>query len=348
MTRASVIWVALLAIASIQGCTVGYDTVLFATKSNFGVDVDTSPPNFEAAISRQEGVVAPVFELGQTVPIMSSFSAKSNAFTSFFWGVGSTFSTGEAAYTMSYLYKDATPAHGVKIGYTPIKLAKKPDPQLPFGIKPEYLESGTRNVRPVIFGTDTSLGLKVKWSGTGAQYPSAINIGFKRKEVAIAPITITNKEDDKTAFTADTPSLLATIDSDVHVDGKAELAYMQYFATGTAATNLARQQDVREAMLKRSDPLQQIQKQEAVQGKTVRETNRKLIDQIAEIYKSANKDKKTEVIKQAKTFLLVPDCTTESDFTKNLANNSDSSPEKTAKLVDLVQFAAKKIFINRR
>ena len=54
----------------------------------------------------KEGTISPTFERGQVLPLMSSFSSSTNAFNNFLFGVGSTFSTGEAAVAMSYLYDD--------------------------------------------------------------------------------------------------------------------------------------------------------------------------------------------------------------------------------------------------
>ena len=45
----------------VDGCAIGYNTTLFTTKSNIGLDVDTKPPVAEISISRQEGVLAPGF-----------------------------------------------------------------------------------------------------------------------------------------------------------------------------------------------------------------------------------------------------------------------------------------------
>lgn len=247
----------LMMLLIVQGCAIGYDSILFATKSNMGVDLDTAPPNLEVAISRQEGVIEPVFEGGQTVPVMASFASKSNAFTKFFWGASSTFATGEAAYTMTRLY-DSPDAKDPAEAYKRVKLTKEPSAKSWFGTeKTEYIKIGGDTVRPVLFGTDTSLGIKIKWSGATAQYPSAVNIGFNRKEAAIAPLSLADLGGNK--YEIDVPSLLATIDTDVSTAGSAELSYLQYFATGTAANNLTRQPAVREAMLKRADPGQKFE-----------------------------------------------------------------------------------------
>lgn len=259
MTRTLLLGIFMMALGVLQGCAIGYDSILFATKSNMGVDFDTAPPNLEVAISRQEGVIEPVFENGQTVPVMASFSSKANAFSKFFLGVSSTFSTGEAAFTMSKLYNEPTLAKTeASPTYNKVALTKKPVAHNIFGNeKTKYIDLDAENVRPVLFGTDTSLGIKVKWSGATAQYPSAVNVGFKRKEIAIAPLGLSKKGDN--SFEIDAPSLLATIDTDLVAESGASLSYLQYFATGQAANNLSRQYPVREAMLKRSDPGQKFQ-----------------------------------------------------------------------------------------
>jgi len=54
------------------GCA-GYNTTMFMTKSNAGLDIDMKPPTAEINISRKEAVIEPVFEKGQTPPVMASF-----------------------------------------------------------------------------------------------------------------------------------------------------------------------------------------------------------------------------------------------------------------------------------
>src|ERR1051326_8096735 len=79
-----------------SGC-VGYNTTLFMTKSNAGLDLDAKPPTAEINISRKEGVIAPSFEGGQTPPVMASFSAKSGSggMRRFFFGVNQSFAGGD-------------------------------------------------------------------------------------------------------------------------------------------------------------------------------------------------------------------------------------------------------------
>ena len=334
----------LLALVLIQGCAPGYNSVLFATRSNVGFDADTAPPNLEIAISRQEGVFAPTFEGGQTVPVMASFTSESNAFTNFFWGVKSTFSTGEAAFTMSYLYDTVTPSKDEKIPYERVTLSDIPAPELP-GCKVEYVKPG--KVKPMTFGTDTILGIKIKWSGQTAQYPSSINIGFKRKEATLAPIAvgtnrITNPGNPNNInhkkYEADIASLLATIDTNVSASENAKFTYLQYFATGSAASNLARQSAVREAMLKRAYPDQKIQM--AGEGAARRENNWSLITKINTIFDSADSNKKNTILAEAKKLQLVDGKVTIENFKSSLAKHENAKSPIPENLKVLAEFAS--------
>ena len=45
----------------LQGCGIGYNSVVFFTRTNMGIDIDTKPPVAEISVSRQEGVIEPAF-----------------------------------------------------------------------------------------------------------------------------------------------------------------------------------------------------------------------------------------------------------------------------------------------
>ena len=122
-----------LAPLALTGC-VGYNTVLFTTKSNAGLDFDTKPPTAEINISRKEGVVEPVFEGGKTPPVMASFSSQigsGGGIGRFFFGVDQTFAGGDSAVTMAKLYNDEQ-----KIEETPENL-KRFDSGIPLSKLPE-------------------------------------------------------------------------------------------------------------------------------------------------------------------------------------------------------------------
>jgi hypothetical protein len=248
----------------LAGCA-GYNHTLFMTKSNVGLDFDSKPPTLEINVSRKEAVIAPSFEGGQTPPVMASFKPSAGTgggFVSFFLGVDQTFAGGDAAMAMAQLYNEKTSTNLAQFN-SALTLSKKPDYTDPFRKIP-----GTGATRPLIFGTDTSLGLKAAWTGTGGQVPDTVKLGFSRKEFAWAPITATPVPAAPAAAgtTAATPNengpvhvkmpaFLATIESNQRLDTNgARIAALQYFATGNAATYLAMREEVRAAMHARLDP----------------------------------------------------------------------------------------------
>lgn len=246
----------------LSGC-VGYNTALFMTKSNMGLDLDAKPPTAEVNIARKEMVIEPVFEGGKTPPVMASFSAQAGnkGLERFLFGVNQTFAGGDSAVTMAKLY-DSKVAPEIKAGEpnpydSTLRLKTAPRTftnwwhRFFFGLQDE------KAVRPFVFGTDTQFGLKVNWSGAGGPYPDAVKLGFNRKEMAVAPVTLSNATDVRI------PSFLATVThtSTGETTGvpnslgeKINVEWLQYFATGQAADNLSRQYGVRKAMLERADP----------------------------------------------------------------------------------------------
>jgi hypothetical protein len=240
---------------------------MFATKSNAGLDLDMKPPTAEITISRKEAVIEPSFEKGQAPPVMASFKPRvgfGNGFKNYFLGVDQTFAGGDAAKIMSALYDAPTvrapiaddPSFDSKITLSKPVTGSSIWP-LTWFTKP----AGPGDERPLIFGTDTMLGLKVAWSGVGGQFPDTLKAGFNRKEFAWAPLSATDN-----GKTMKMPAFLATIQSRIaggnptnsvgstNNDQGGGISAIQYFATGEAARNLAFQHDVRDAMLSRLDP----------------------------------------------------------------------------------------------
>ena len=121
-------------------------------------------------------------------------------------------------------------------------------------------------VKPFFFATDTTLGLKVAWSGTTAQFPDSLKLGFNRKEFAFAPIFKKGKNCTETnPCQIRMPSFLAGVRQSVglpwtalkfHVDNA------QVFATGEAAENLALDPDIQTWKKNMLKPQTQGQKEE--------------------------------------------------------------------------------------
>lgn len=259
--------------ALLTGC-IGFNTALFMTKSNAGLDFDSKPPTAEINISRKEGVVEPAFEGGKTPPVLASFASKSGSAEGlgrFFFGVDQTFAGGDAAVTMAKLYDtNGVPkdGHESKTNFdSGLSLSKVPKMNTQAGKgwlgwkKRLFGLPEPGEVRPFFFGTDSQLGVKVGWNGVGGPYPDNLKIGFNRKEIAVASVTfnpIEVRDDSIHPFGTNIvriPSFLATVDSNVKVGQNVEVGWMQYFATGESASYLARQPGVRQAMHQRADPL---------------------------------------------------------------------------------------------
>lgn len=233
-----------------SGCAGLENNVLFMTKTNVGIDIDSKPPTAEISIARREAVLEPTFKGGQTPTVMASFRSSATGLLGMFYDISATFAGGDAATTMTRLYGDKTA--GLE------------------GIEPSYMclpenpskAQGSQEYRPFVFGTDTSFGLKIAWSGLTAHIPDTFRLGYNRKELAWAPISVTEEDCDpkdgraKTTWKATVNSFLATIDHGGQAGSMKESGYehIQYFATGKAATYLSLRQEVRQAMLRKVDP----------------------------------------------------------------------------------------------
>ncbi len=249
------------------GCVAGYNSLLFTTKTNVGLVVDTKPPEVSLDIGRQELLFAPTYEEGKTPPVMASFRFESEKMFNNY--LGSAFATGDASVAMSRLYDAGDWPDAKGDGVWSIDAEKWRDKERLFDssvaltMAPKYPSFVPREkpgqVRPVLFGTDTSFGFKASWSGMESAFPDYVRLAYQRRELAFAAVTIGPDKDDDgniTGLKARTPSLLATVDAKMQV-GKfldTNLEYLQYFASGRAATALAMRKPVREAMLRRLDP----------------------------------------------------------------------------------------------
>lgn len=259
MRAIQALWVLVLVSIPLTGCGVGYNRMIFVTKTNVGVDIDSKPPTAQISIGRMEGTFAPVYEGGQMPPLMGSFrfSQSDGAY------LGSVFSVGDAAVTIATLFTDDDPPANSSTTQFDSKILLTWKPKYPW-----FVEQHENNaVRPVVFGTDTSFGIKVAWSGLTAHVPDTFRLGFNRKEIAWAPMYVhftpngtvgPSGEIQGTGY-AKAPSLLTTVDAAASTAATTlKLEYLQFFATGTAATALSQRQSVRKAMIHRLDPNRDI------------------------------------------------------------------------------------------
>jgi hypothetical protein len=270
--KIAIIWALLIMLGTLSGCGIGYNKTLFLTKSNIGLEASVAPkPTFDLDLSRFEGVISPGFEKGKKLPVLASFRFENK--DRFSPAVGSTYAAGDAAVAMSALYGDDTDGDDADERLDIVNNGYKYDSSLNLDVNKPVIKKGlletwfpaifhpqefqTNVVEPVIFGTDTSLGLKIAWStapSPPAPFPDSLKFGYNRTEIGLAPIAM---NENNNTYNMKMASLLATADTGVIIDetGKqVNLQHMQYFATGKAATLLALQEKVRKAMLERLDP----------------------------------------------------------------------------------------------
>ncbi len=243
----------------VVGC-VGQDTILFATKTNVGIDIDTKPPTAEITIARREIVISPTYEKGKKPSVLGSFRFGSEK--PFNNGISGTFAGGAAAIALAK--KD--PASGITDKTEPgVVEGIEKDAQLCLAKKPKgrywnlRIEPDSGIVRPFVFGTDTSLGLKIAWSGLAAALPDSLKLGYNRKEMVVAGLSVvknheTNKPNCK--YIVRMTPFIATIDhsSSTAKPLDTKLRLVQYFATGKAAVYLALRKEIRDVLIKKIIP----------------------------------------------------------------------------------------------
>jgi hypothetical protein len=243
-------------VAMLGGCGIGYNTALFMTKSNIGIDADTKPPTLELSIARREGVIAPGFEGGQTPPVIASFRTHSNPFARFFFGVESTFAGGDAAVALA-----RPPGQNGVDHESVLCLTRALEDRAVLGIDVSIAKPG--HVAPFTFATDTTLGLKIAWSGTAGQFPDTVRLGFNRKEFALAPVMGSDQVKCKLfgtevdgRYAVWIPPFVAVLNNDVELGAPTEtgVKWVQYFATGKAATALANRDEIRHVIMQRLEP----------------------------------------------------------------------------------------------
>lgn len=237
------------------GCGVGTNSLFIATRTNVGLDISSAPPAAELSIGRSEGVVAPAFEGGQTPPVLAGFQTDGGGV--FAGTITSALASGDAAVALASLWADdSSPGQAQPADF---------DSTLVLSANPYETDGGAgeldRRPRPLVFSTDTSLGVKIAWSGAASALPDTLRVGYHRREAAWAPVgySTTRIGPDGAAqsghFIA-APSLLASVESGVEGRSPAGSRYThsQSFATGAAATRLALDSAVRRAMRPRFDP----------------------------------------------------------------------------------------------
>jgi hypothetical protein len=214
--------------ASLLALSACSDYATFVTSTSIGIKADANTEQAHIGYARAELFQGPAYpDVGDVPQVVGFLGSNLKIFEPH---IRQLYATGDAAGLVTTLNdlqpcpKDGkAPADG-----QPTMCAEKP-------------ESLTGERRPMVFGTGASVGLNV---GFTANAPSSIKFGYDREELSIIPF-------HKQAPGSDKPdkygSVLASIGLNVAVPSilGTELQLTQFFATGAAARNLAKNPDIR-------------------------------------------------------------------------------------------------------
>jgi hypothetical protein len=333
-------------VISLAGCAIGYNTALFTTKSNFGVNIDSTPkPTAEVSLSRLEAALAPAFEYGQTPPLMASYHVNSGLALPMFGKVSSTFEGGDAAMAMAKLFG----SHEVGTNQYDSALWLT---QPPTNNNCSLLNlPGPGEIRPFIYGTDTTIGFKLAWSGVGGPYPDSLKLGVHRKELACAPVfgrsqtnVVTNQHGNvvTNTYSVKMPSFIATMDLNVGAAAREaggtsnKFSCLQYIATGEAATQLALQPSVRETLAVRLDP---VAASKVKEYRNHADLQTKAVERITAIFGKMTDSQKEKTLAIAIALGLVNEGTTGDSFRSQLTDRiKGAKPEVTRKMRTLEDY----------
>ena len=255
----------IIASLSLSGCA-GEDRILFVTKTNVGLDLDSKPPTAEITIARRELAITPSFQDSYeneiTLPLLASFGLTGTFLNP---EITSRFAGGDAAVILAQGPNGTT-------DHSSLCLTKEPDTR-PLYKKIWHYFLGRRvkeDTRAFYFATDTSFGLKLGWDGLTGPYPDTLKLGYNRKELAFPPVFAREAQGEKCPkktpppgsdpvpdpWEVTVPSFFASLDNSSTIKELfgSGVAHIQFFATGEAATAFVKRPDVNAAMNKKMFP----------------------------------------------------------------------------------------------
>jgi len=235
-----------LAAGALLGACSDYAT--FVTATNIGISADTTTQELNIGYTRAELFTGPGYPAqGEAPRVFGYINSDLRVFEPH---IQQLYATGDAASLISYPQKPPLPT-----------TAEQAPP-------PYYGER-----RPMVFGTGSTVGLNLKFAGSSPA-PSAIKFGYNREEVSIIPMQSQTPADQNhadryapvlasmdlnlggTPAKGDTkPSSSGGADASSGAAAgtgtnpgatalaKTDLGITQFFATGTAARNLAAYDD---------------------------------------------------------------------------------------------------------
>ncbi len=219
----------LVAVASLAACT---DYATFVTATNIGINADVKTEDVSIGYGRTELFTGPGYpEQGEAPRAVGYINSDLHVFQPH---IRQLYATGDAAELVT------------------TTLPYPPAPHPP--AEPPYY--GQR--RALVFSTGANVGLKLGFGAGTAPVPSSIKFGYNREEASVIPLRSdvpTEQHRDRYA------PVLASMD--MNLGGTAtptgtNLGITQFFATGSAARNLAARAEFRQYF--------QFQAQEAIKS----------------------------------------------------------------------------------
>lgn len=204
----------LIALAAVPACT---DYATFVTSTDIGINLDAATEQLNIGYARAELFHGPAYPTEGAAP--SAVGYINSDLSPFAPNIKQLYATGAAAELVT----------------------QYPEPEK----TKETGDTLTGQRRPFFFGTGTSFGLRVGFAG---DVPSSVRVGFNREELSIIPMQHAEPlsgEPDKYA------SVLASINLETTVASPSGTSVRptQFFATGAAAKNLAKQDYIRSLFL---------------------------------------------------------------------------------------------------
>jgi hypothetical protein len=192
--------ISLILLSFSTGC-VGGNTVGAYTTDNLGVNVQSTPePVAEISFARREGTIQPAYENGNVPAIAASVQHEVGGLFGFATNSKSVFAGGNAAV---FAAGGSDSGNGLAaVGCIPHKPTNT------------RIYSGDQ-VSTLFFATDTTIGFKVSFPGGPSASPPNASLGYKRNEMALAPMFGEEQGCSKEAMKASATQAFAAADRDL-------------------------------------------------------------------------------------------------------------------------------------
>jgi len=215
------------ALLVMAGCS---DTATFVTATSIGIVANADTQQAQIGYARAELFQGPAYpNVGDAPQVVGFLASDLKVFEPH---VRQLYATGDAA---GFVTMPGDPH------------ACPDDGKAPANGQPTLCAEKAENLagerRPMLFGSGTSLGLKLGFTGNA---PSSIKLGYDREELSIIPLhrqapQAGSEQPDKYS------SVLASLNMNVAAPNLigSGLQMTQFFATGAAARNLAKRSEIR-------------------------------------------------------------------------------------------------------